>query len=239
MASLGEPTTETVFEAQLQPLQGLSTRAGREDRAARATQPSPLAPTSTDRPTRYARLVQQGQAKGLRNRCIWPAHLGQVAPVDATARHPAVLTGSTTSATAVPDVDEGCGHRARQPRLSGRQAACRGCRVESWQLRPPRAARSSGDPQSDFEAAPHDFEAAPGCALPIQRSPRSRDSMVHPWGPGPHGTCSGPGLESLSVPDLWRLVSTTHRPTGHVTRNRTGSSPPRPSKAHDDQSRYV
>jgi len=182
--------------------------------------------------------VQQGQAKGLRNRCIWPAHLGQVAPVDATARHPAVLTGSTTSATAVPDVDEGCGHRARQPRRSGRQAACRGCRVESWQLRPPRAARSSGEPQSDFEAALHDFEAALGLPGDVpspssgqvgtgsQRGPRSREFLVHPWGPGPHGTYSGPGLESLSVPDLLRLVSTTHRPTGHVSRNRTGSSPP-------------
>ena len=62
---------------------------------------------STDRPTRYARVVQQGQAKGLRNRGLWPVRLGQVALVDATARHPAVLTGSTTSATAVPDVDEG------------------------------------------------------------------------------------------------------------------------------------
>ena len=100
------------------------------------------------------------------------------------------------------------------------------------------AARSSGEPQSNFEAALHDFEAALGLPGDVpspssaqvgagaQRGPRSRDSMVHPWGPGPHGTCSGPGLESLSVPDLLRLVSTTHRPTGHVTRNRTGSSPP-------------
>jgi len=56
--------------------------------------------------------------------------------------------------------------------------------------------------------------------------------MVHPWGTVPHGPCSGPGLESLSVPDLWLVSPTTHRPTGHVTRNRTGSSPhdlPRPT----------
>jgi len=101
-----------------------------------------------------------------------------------------------------------------------------------------QVARSSGEPQSDFEAAPHDFETAPGLPGDVpspssgqvgtrsQRGPRSREFFVHPWGTVPHGTCSGPGLESLSVPDLRRLVSTTHRPTGHVTRNRTGSSPP-------------
>ena len=146
------------------------------------------------------------------------------------------------------DHQRNCRARCRR-RLRPSSTATAALRSASSLPRLPRrelaaqVARSSGEPQSDFEAALHDFEAALGLPGDVpspssgqvgtasQRGPRSRELLVHPWGPGPHGTYSGPGLESLSVPDLLRLVSTTHRPTGHVTRNRTGSSPtdlPRP-----------
>ena len=98
--------------------------------------------------------MQQTYGQGLRNPCPWPARLGQLGSVDASARCRAASTVLGTSAVAVPVVDHRCGLRAHQPRRQARQRAARGCRDESWLLMPPRAASSSGGALADFEAAP-------------------------------------------------------------------------------------
>ena len=89
--------------------------------------------------------MQQTYGQGLRNPCPWPARLGQLGSVDASARCQAASTVLGTSAVAVPVVDHCCDLRAHQPRRQARQRAARGCRDESWLLTPPTAASGSGE----------------------------------------------------------------------------------------------
>ena len=89
--------------------------------------------------------MQQTYGQGLRNPCPWPARLGQLGSVDASARCRAASTVLGTSAVAVPVVDHRCGLRAHQRRRQARQRAARGCRDESWLLTPPTAASGSGE----------------------------------------------------------------------------------------------
>ena len=97
--------------------------------------------------------MQQRPAQGLHKQCPRPTQLDQLTSVDTKTWHVVVWTSSSTSTVAVPVVDHRCGQRAQQPRRQARQGAARGCRAKSWQLKPPRAARSSGERSADFEAA--------------------------------------------------------------------------------------